>query len=171
MKRRQFIALLAGCLGASYRSDANDDAMSDRPPEKIRLIPDHWHLPHVGRLVAGKLYFVEPQLISSMGITRDFVCTYVFDASGQIDDHFIELIGTRESYRDGTVGDAISRHLSKLGERSVEGIWIRPFSIAIEGTSFGFIPRQTPNGSWRVEAMPGNTLSFYPPWASGGYDT
>jgi len=173
MKRRQFIALLAGSLSASCQttSQANADAMSDQPPEKIRLIPDRWHLPYVGRLKTGQLYYVESQLISLKGITRDFVCTYLFEPSGQINRHLIEAIGIRGSYPPGAVGQAISRHLSNLGERSVEDIWIQLFSIANEGTVFGFIPRKTSAGSWRVEAMPGNTLSFYPPWASGGYDT
>jgi hypothetical protein len=39
------------------------------------------------------------------------------------------------------------------------------------GAAFGLIPRQTESGEWRVEFMPGNTLSFYPPWAAGEYDT
>jgi hypothetical protein len=29
----------------------------------------------------------------------------------------------------------------------------------------------TEEGEWRVEFMPGNTLSFFAPWEAGEYDT
>ena len=39
------------------------------------------------------------------------------------------------------------------------------------GLAFGFLPvapeEVGDGGEWRVWAMPGNTLAFYPPWEEG----
>jgi hypothetical protein len=143
----------------------------DRTPEKIRLIPDDFHIEHVGRLVEGGLFWVDLQLASISRITSDFVCTYIFDQDGRLTEHSIELVGVRGSYPNGSVATAIDRHIAALGELATADIWVRPFSIESHNTVFGLVPRQTERGEWRVEAMPGNTLSFFPPWDAGEYDT
>jgi hypothetical protein len=58
-----------------------------------------------------------------------------------------------------------------LGNPANADIWVRPFSVENSGAIFGLIPRQTEDGDWTVEFMPGNTLSFYAPWEAGEYDT
>jgi hypothetical protein len=145
--------------------------MPNAAPEKIRLIPDNWHIKHVGRLVDRRLFWVNAQLDPGGGITKDFVCTFVFDEDGHLTDHSIELVGMRGSYSSGGVTSAMDQHLAALGDHVVADIWIRPFSVASNNAVFGLIPRHTGNGEWRVEFMPGNTLSFYPPWEAGEYDT
>ncbi|MGH6951407.1 MAG: hypothetical protein ACREH4_11065 [Vitreimonas sp.] len=163
------VSLLSGCdEGASHVEDA---AMPSGPPEKIRLIPDEWHIHNVGRLADGRLFLVDSQLHSAGGATTDFVCTYVFDQDGRLVEHSVELIGVRGVYPEGSVGRAIGRHLAALGDYSVTDVWVRPFSVESRAIVFGLIPRQTDSGEWRVEFMPGNTLSFYAPWEFGEYDT
>jgi|SRR5262245_29809032 len=174
MKRRHFVTgALAAISGACYRrvSRAEGLTLSNAPPEKIRLIPDAWHIRNVGRLKDGRLFFVDGQLDYAAGVTRDFVCTFIFDQDGHLVDHTIELVGTRGAYADGSVGKAMDRHLGALAGRSRTDIWVRPLSVESHGAVFGLIPRKTNSGEWRVEFMPGNTLSFYPPWAAGQYDT
>ena len=158
-------ALISGC------DQGNLASMSIEPPEKIRLVPDSWHIRNVGRLSDGRLFWVDSQLDYVNGVTTDFVCTFVFDPEGQLVGHSVELIGERGSYPNGSVGAAIERHLAALGDQPVTNIWVRPFSIESHGRTFGLIPRQTSDGEWRVEFMPGNTLSFYAPWETGEYDT
>jgi hypothetical protein len=145
--------------------------MSDRAPEKIRLIPDEWHIDKVGRLSDGRLFWVVGQLDPAGGATKDFVCTFVFSADGQLVEHSIELIGVRGTYPAGSGESAMGRHFEALDEHVVTDIWVRPFSVGNNGTVFGLIPRQTEHGEWRVEFMPGNTLSFYAPWGASEYDT
>ena len=145
--------------------------MFDGVPEKIRLIPDSWHIRHVGRVADGRLFWVASQLDSTGGATKDFVCTFIFDQDGGLFEHSIELIGVRGSYPDDSFTKSLDRHVAALGDCAVTDIWVRPFSIQGHGTEFGLIPRQTEGGGWRVEFMPGNTLSFYAPWESGEYDT
>lgn len=140
-------------------------------PEKIRLIPDRFKIRNVGRTNDAQLFWIDSQLDSDGRSTRDFVCTFIFDADGNLIQHSIELIGVRGNYAGGKVGESINRHLSALGGRTITDIRIRLFSVESTGALFGLIAREAAPGRWRVEFMPGNTLSFYPPWEAGGYDT
>jgi hypothetical protein len=174
MKRRHFIAGMFSTLSLTLceqTSQSKDLAMPDAAPEKIRLIPDEWHIRNVGRLDQGRSFFVDSQLDSFNNVTRDFVCSFIFDNDGQLVEHVIELIGTRSDYPEGSVHNAIQRHLSALGDRTRADVWVRPFAVSSNNAVFGLIPRKTGSGEWRVEFMPGNTLSFYPPWEAGNYDT
>jgi hypothetical protein len=173
MRRRHLLAGMLAFFAGSYgrTSQAKDFAVPNAAPEKIRLIPDGWHIRNVGQLSDGRLFFVDSQLDSVAGITRDFVCTFLFDRDGHLVGHSIELIGARGKYPDGSVADALSRHLMALGRRTPTDIWVRPFSVQSSEAMFGLVPRRTESGEWRVEFMPGNTLSFYPPWEAGEYDT
>ena len=145
--------------------------MTDGAPEKIKLIPDDWHMQHVGRLDDGRLFRVDGQLDPIGGATKDFVCTFIFNRDGRLTGHSIGLVGMRGSYPSGKVEEALKRHLASLRDQTFADIWARPFSVKNNGTVFKLIPRRTEDGEWRVEFMPGNTLSFYPPWEAGEYDT
>jgi len=169
MRRRQ---LIAGMLGALLTGQGRIDRAADAPPEKIRLIPDEWNIHNVGRLKDGRLYFVAAQFYWLGGnLTWDFACTFLFNPDGQLIEHDIEFVGERNAYPDSSMDAAISRHLDRLGERILTDIWVRPFRVESHTTVFGLIPRRVEDRRWRVEFMPGNTLSFYAPWEAGGYDT
>lgn len=140
-------------------------------PEKIHLIPDEWRITHVGRLADGRLFWVDAQLLPSRDATKDFVCTFLFDQDGRLVEHTIDLLGPRGSYPDADVALTFDRHLSVLGNPPNADIWVKPFSVERDGVVFGLIPRQTEDGEWLVEFMPGNTLAFYAPWEAGEYDT
>ena len=170
MKRRVCLFLTTGvCQHAA--SNAGRVNMLDAAPEKIRLVPDDWHIQHVGRLIDGRLFWVDGQLNPTGGVTKDFVCTFIFDQDGGLMEHSIELIGVRGSCPGRSVAMAMDRHVAALGDHSATDIWVRPFSVDSNNTVYGLIPRQTEGGEWRVEFMPGNTLSFYAPWEAGEYDT
>jgi hypothetical protein len=174
MKRRLFLAsAFFSIAGVSKHagSAAGRVNMLDAPPEKIRLVPDDWHIQHVGRLADERLFWVDGQLDPTGGATKDFVCTFIFNKNGRLTEHSIELIGVRGSYPERSVATATHRHVAALGDYSATDIWVRPFSVESNNTLFGLIPRRTEGGEWRVEFMPGNTLSFYPPWEAGEYDT
>lgn len=171
MRRRQVVAGLVTATLGGCNEDAKRSKGLTGAPEKIRLIPDEWHIYNVGRLQNGHLFWVDAQLDFAGGATKDFVCTFIFNHDGQLVERSIELIGVRGAYRNGSVESTLSRHLAALGVRAVADIWVRPFNVESDDTVFGLIPRQTDNGEWRVEFMPGNTLSFYPPWEAGEYDT
>jgi hypothetical protein len=171
MRRRQLIAGMVGVLlGAQTRFERKPQ--SDAAPDKVRLIPDEWHIHNAGRLRDGRLFLVDSQFYWLGGnLTWDFACTFIFDSDGRLIEHKIEFVGERNAYPDSNLDAAISRHLDQLGERVITDIRVRPFSVESNTTTFGLIPRRIDYARWRVEFMPGNTLSFYPPWEEGGYDT
>ena len=174
MTRRGMVVRLLGLiLSGCGRQPARVESVSELGirPEKIHLIPDRFHIQNVGKLSDGRVFLVDGQLDPNNGVTKDFVCTFVFDQDGNLVNHSIELIGERGKYPEGSVRDAMSRHLAALGPRTNSDIWVKPFNVESNGIVFGLIPRQVPGDQWRVEFMPGNTLSFYPPWSEGGYDT
>lgn len=145
--------------------------MREDPPEKINLVPDRWHIRHVGRLGDGRMFFIARQLLSIPPATMDFACTFIFDDDGRLIEHAIEEIGVRGQYAHGHSDAVMARHLSRVLGIRRSAIKIRLFTVRHQNADFGMIPRRIDDGSWRVEFMPGNTLSFFPPWEAGGYDT
>jgi formate hydrogenlyase regulatory protein HycA len=127
----------------------------------------------VGRLADGRLFILDWQLGFNKAGTVDYLCTFVFDKDGKLSSQLIESLGPRTTLAmdDAKYDAALADHLRKLGKHEIVDIWVRPFSVKHDGLVFGLIPRRLEDGSWRVEFMPGNTLSFYPPWDEGGYDT
>lgn len=158
--------------------------MTPGKPDKIRLVPDDYHISHAGTLADGRLFWVTQQLDFSQDVTRDYVCTFIFDADGNLVDHTIDSLGFRGTYPDGQTREIYEKHLAVLGDYEIANIWIRLFEVAVDDVVIGLIPvapeefmeegddpEDLDEDDWRVEFMPGNTLSFYPPWEDGEYDT
>ena len=159
--------------------------MTTSPPEKIHLIPDEYHIERVGKLPDGRFVYQEFQFDPVSDEKRSFFVTYVFDADGNLVDDHISQIGQADEGHDGSEAAIIEVHEKTIGKYSIDDIWVRPFSISRFGLTFGLVASQpygdpeeddgenTNEGDdgWRVEALPGNTLSFYAPWEEGLYDT
>ena len=146
---------------------------------KIRLIPDEWHLKNVGRLDNGALYWIDVQLSSEDDDTRDFVATYVFDLDGNLIWNDIEDLGLRSESRRRGFSTIVSQHRDKLGPGQIADISVHPFSVNAHGLVFGLVVRKPEpddddlqnDQDPFVDAMPGWTLMFYPPWEEGLYAT
>ncbi|MHA3915024.1 hypothetical protein [Halovulum sp. GXIMD14793] len=142
---------------------------------EITLKPDDWHLKHVGRLKTGNGFWVDVQLAIVDGEPHDFICTYVFDEKGELIRHEITALGSRGSRV--SVRDTVTRHLERLGSWSPETIRVLPFSVEDHRQTFGLVVRADEPGEEAsdhgpfVDAMPGSTLMFYPPFEDGFYDT
>ncbi len=150
--------------------------------QKIRLIPDSYHLTNVGQLDNGNNYWIDVQLIPERRDTRDFVATYIFDDDGTLIDSEIINLGLRSDPNALRVKDVIAQQRSKIGVRKAgifggksESFWVKPFSVRAYDVDFGLVVREpeadNPDRPPVVDAMPGWTLMFYPPWEDGGYDT
>jgi len=153
-------------------------------PEKIHLIPDDYHLERVGRLPDGRLIYQETQVSYDGKTSLDFAVTYVFDQDGNLVEDLVTLVGARDKITKADWQRAELEHEQRFGEIEMTDIWVRPFSLERHGLVFGLVPvametveedgvkyEPEPDDLWRVEAMPGNTLSFYAPWEDGEYDT
>lgn len=142
---------------------------------KVRLIPDKYHLDNVGRTSDGQGVWVCSQLALVHGDTflqtRDFVCTYFFDDRGMLTDHRIDELGVRGTYAEADGQATFDKHVQEAQLIEPVDLWVHPFKIEFAGLEFGLIEDKLEDGSISVLAMPGNTLSFYPPWEDGLYDT
>ena len=96
MRRRQGIASILGVLlGGQGRIQPY--GTSDAAPEKIRLIPDEWHIHNAGRLSDGRLFFVAAQFDPLGGnLIRDFACTFLFDTDELPRADTANIVGTGE---------------------------------------------------------------------------
>lgn len=150
--------------------------------DKIRLIPDKYHLTDVGQLDNGNNYWIDVQLIPEKRDTHDFVATYIFDGSGTLIDSKINYLGLRSDPDAFRVKDIIAQERSRIGVRKSgffgsksKSFWVKPFSVRAHDVDFGLVVREPeaddPARPPVVDAMPGWTLMFYPPWEDGGYDT
>ena len=53
---------------------------------KVHMIPDAFHLTHVGELHDGNYFWIDSQLDSDGSDTRDFIAVYIFDPKGNLID-------------------------------------------------------------------------------------
>ena len=147
----------------------------ENKPEKIRLIPDEWHIKHGGKFKDGRYFYADTQLNSKNRETHDFACIFYFDSDGLLTDSKILELGKRGAYTDADKKKAFDEIFPYADDYEETDIWIRPFSVIHEGIEFGFLVRSLEEEfgvkEYCVDFMPGNTLSFYPPWSEGGYDT
>ena len=143
--------------------------------QKLRLIPDRYHLADVGPLENGNNYWIDVQLNSEGRDTRDFVATYVFDTVGELIQHKITDLGLCSDPNALPANAMVKQERERIGAKERRGIWGRPFAIQTFGLVFGLVVRDPQQGEIEgyqaVDAMPGWTLMFYPPWEDGLYNT
>jgi hypothetical protein len=142
-----------------------------QPPEKLLIVPDEFHLDHAGRCADGRFVIITSQLIFGAEQTRDFICTFWFDAEGALVEHRIDEVGMRGAYETDHGKKIWAAHADAVGQIEPEPFWVRPFEVELAGRSFGLIPELMDDGEWHVIFEPGNTMAFYAPWDSGEYDT
>ncbi|MBI3440179.1 MAG: hypothetical protein HY054_16265 [Proteobacteria bacterium] len=142
-----------------------------KPPEKLLIVPDEFHLDDAGRCADGRNVIMTTQLIPSVGQTKDFICTFWFDNGGHLVAHRIDEVGIRGAYDEDGAKRIWASHADAVGVIDPQPFWVKPFSVDFDGQAFGLIPEQTEDGEWQVIFEPGNTMAFYAPWDSGEYDT
>ena len=173
----RLLAITAGALSShsAQAYDPGDLSAHGTSEIRVHLIPDEWHLHHVGKLPDGRLIWIETQLSYDRTLrdTRDFLCIWIFSKEGVLTDQskIIDL-----GWRSNPIGSRrlfIEQELEALGGLTVTDIWVRPFSVEKYGLIFGLLIRDEDDtdGDILIDAMPGMTLMFYPPWSEGGYDT
>ena len=143
--------------------------------QKIRLIPDRYHLTDVGQLADGNNYWIDIQLNPEGRDTRDFIATYIFDADGELIEFQIIDLGLRSDPNALSARAVIKEESDRIGAKENSDFWVSPFAVKTHGLVFGLVVRDRQKGELEgfqaVDAMPGWTIMFYPPWEDGLYDT
>jgi hypothetical protein len=138
---------------------------------RVRLIRDWYHLKHIGQTQDGLFCWICGQLNAG----RDFVATYIFDSEGVLVEYDIIDLGRRGAPDELSARRVIKEQKVRFGFRKTSDFWIYPFAIEAHDTVFGLVERVPEPGEQQefqlIDALPGWTLMFYPPWEEGRYDT
>lgn len=140
------------------------------------LVPDDYHLQHVGKTSQGNGYWIDIQLATEKDGTRDFVAAYVFDREGNLISSEVLDRGLRNDNPAQTFDEAIGNLKKKIDAKDIAKILVKPFSVSFYGHTFGLVVRETEDvdeatEETLIDAMPGHTLMFYGPWSQCNYDT
>jgi hypothetical protein len=111
---------------------------------------------------------------------RDFVALYLWTPDGAFLSATFEQVAVRSegaplpgnSLGEDAYAAGIGRMLELLGKVEYHDIEVAPFAFQLNGVEFGLVPAppEDDDDAWRVNAMPGDYMCFYPPW-DGEYDT
>ncbi len=140
------------------------------------LVPDDYHLQHVGKTIQGNGYWIDTQLVVEGDDTRDFVAAYVFDNKGNLISSEVVDLGLRSDQPVQTTEEVIGQLKRKIDAKEAGEIIVKPFATSFYGQTFGLVVREKETrdgaaGQALIDAMPGHTLMFYGPWNSCNYDT
>ena len=168
--------------------------MSDEdPPDRITICfqdEESDYNPGRGRYVGatadGRQFWIttpfQMAAFDDAGVGRDFVALYLWDEEGAFISATVEQVAVRSegsplpgnSLGEDAYAAGIARMLERLGDVEYEDIEVAPFVFEFDGIEFGLIPTREDDEDgdvdWRVLAMPGDYMCFYPPW-DGEYDT
>lgn len=142
-------------------------------PEKIAIDPDDGHAALLGRSGVEHQYFVTaPCSVSDTNPddVTDYLVLYLFDLDGKLVEADIRELGRAGAYDRDVDARTEAALLGRLRSRTVERISVAPFTVERFGHTFGLVA-EVRFGEWRVNAMPGDYMEFFPPWDSGIYDT
>ena len=140
------------------------------------LVPDDYHLQHVGKTVQGNGYWIDVQFAVEEKGTHDFVAAYVFDREGTLISSEVVDRGFRNDEPAQTLEEIIRNLKKKIDAKNVAEIQVRPFSVSFYGHTFGLVVREAEDGDEAsgetlIDAVPGHTLMFYGPWSLCNYDS
>jgi hypothetical protein len=146
-------------------------------PDKIRIRREAgYHTSSIGTTKSGDQFMgfivgVEPGLRKSSKGLSWYAVVHRFDSDGKhlkTDSHFL---GTKAWAHELEGADArLSEMIARMGPVKYSDVIVRPFSVEIDGQTFGLIDRSEPTkGYLRIDLVP-NNLAFFPPW-DGFYDT
>ena len=140
------------------------------------LVPDDFHLQHVGKTAQGNGYWIDVQLAIEEEGTRHFVAAYVFDREGNLIYSEVVDRGLRNDKPVRNLEEIIGKLKKKIDAGDVAEILVKPFSVSFYGHTFGLVIREAEDSDEAseetlIDAMPGHTLMFYGPWSLCNYDS
>lgn len=148
-------------------------------PGKIRIkrVENH-HAHHIGRGSDGTQFMAfivalplgeqpEHRCVRS----RWYAILHRFDPEGRHLGTETTFLGTKEFAHELNGAETrLKRMIRTLGTVKYCDVEVAPFSVRIDGHTFGLVDASTPEGGYeRIDLLP-NGLAFFPPW-DGTYET
>lgn len=166
------------------------------PPDKLRIELDEGRFKNIGKLSDGTQFMAYvtgampdgmkyPSHEQAYHYKRWLAVIHRFDAEGNHIGSEVRLGGYDREGRDIS-GDKAWEQLEEMyadltvnGEPEFCDIWVKPFSVTIDGVSHGLFYRQYEpddddeeddyEGEWVM--LEPNDVMFHPPWDSGDFST
>lgn len=146
------------------------------------VLPIRWmddlHTAFVGRCANGNQFFIndfwrdpspspgsipDPNNEDYFSRRHAYLVLYIFNKNGDLIDHLFWDGGPGQSCSQDQIDERRRRMLATLGEYRFSDILVRPFSLLINGVTFGLI-RDTDPENEAVHLQPGSQISFEEPW-------
>lgn len=130
-------------------------------PDKILVKREEdYHTHYVGKYSDNRIFIGFP-FFGGLSQTRPLAVLHLLDSEGNLTHS--EIWETEKMYEAEA---ELNRAIQDLPKAKFCNVKIKPFSIKLNGLTFGFIPRE--DGAC-IEYQPYG-LSFFPPW-NGLYET
>ena len=146
-----------------------------RLPKKIKIRREKgYHTHRIGKCKDGTqfmAFIVATHPTVRRRALRWYAVVHQFDSSGKHLATDSAFLGSKAFAKDLDHLDVqLARMIRKLGSITYCDITVQPFSVAIDGNTFGLVNASIPKeGYRRIDLVP-NGLAFFPPW-DGTYDT
>jgi len=157
----------------------DDEAFPSGTPNRFRIVPDDYHVPFAGTAQDGRRFFLSNELFGQRpdsASASSFVATFFWNADGSfesVDISEVDRPAGIPSAQAVAAGpeDVTNRMLLNLGDFTLEPIEVAPFSIDVDGVTFGFVPEEIDEDEVSIQIAPGNFIAYYEPWDGEDYDT
>ena len=154
--------------------DFEDVEWGPLTPERIRIVPDDYHVPYAGTAVDGRRFYLSDEVFDYPS-GRQFVAVFLWRATGEFDELRVDVVERTEGIPPAQAvpsrdTGAVAARLSELAPYVVEPIEVAPFEKKWDGVRFGFVEVEI-GGHPQVHIEPGNFIAYYAPWDGEEYDT
>jgi hypothetical protein len=166
----RLLTTLAGC--ASAPADPAGEFAMNQEPERFTIVPDDYHVPYAGTAEDGRKFFLSDELFTP---GSGYVGLFWWKPDGTFDEVRVDEVRRSEGVPPGQAVSAgadelVASRLAELGKYVLEPIEVEPFSIEVDGVTFGWMGSEF-DGIYSINIEPGDFIAYYEPWDGLEYDT
>jgi hypothetical protein len=169
------LAVATAATGCVAPSEPLPDAGSvvHEAPERFTIVPDDYHVPYAGTAEDGRKFFLSEELFDG---DSAYVGVFLWNADGTFDEVRVDTLDRPDTLPPGQAGqagaeDLVDTRLAELGDYVLEPIEVEPFTLDVDGVTFGWKVDKYDDGTYFINIVPGDFIAYYEPWDGLGYDT
>jgi hypothetical protein len=146
-------------------------------PERLTIIPDDYHVPYAGITGDGKQFFLSDELFGGDSqTTTSFIGLFLWNADGSFESVEVDAVRRPDGVppmQAASAGseEAMALAITKLGDYVLQPITVEPFTIDVQGITFGIVPEDIGDEQISITVQPGDFIAYYEPWDGEEYDT
>lgn len=166
------VASLAACVPTP--APPGERLVDQGAPERIRIVPDDFHVPFAGTAGDGRRFFLSAELFDPGG--SEYVGLFLWTDDGAFDELLVDEVpappgSPADDAARAEADRVVEGRLAELGGYVLEPIDVEPFARVVDGVTFGWVPDRYADGTVVVTLQPGDAMAYTAPWDGLGYDT